>query len=423
MVSIKWAYSKLKAPEERECGGMERKDRRANGYFCLLQASMFCNMAVYSGFFSIILGRLGFDSSMIAQSATVISVCSMLLTPVMGRLCDGLRITRSLFLAAAVLSPVSLYFILHSTSFLGTLFWSAVFVSFCLRSQIMNAGWIAALNSTGYRLSFAFSRGIGSLSFALGSILIGVVMDRVGLEFLPVLVVGFSVVMAFSVLMLPPQPDIPALSGGAGTLDSLKVLCRNKGYLILILCSFLYAIPNHAFATFFAVYFEEQGGTSSMLGIAMFSMAVSEVPVMLSYGKLEARFGADRLMVVSLLAYGLKSLLVTFFHSPVIICMCLPLQAFALGLGIPTCQRLVAKLIEPAYSSTAQTTWSAASEGLGGICSSLLCTYLVTVMDMKGLLRFTALFSLTGAVIYVIYLYIRKRTEAQPEEAGAETRS
>ena len=60
---------------------MEKRDRTANRYFCLLQASMFCNMAVYSGFFSVILGRLGFDSSMIAQTATVISVCSMLCTP------------------------------------------------------------------------------------------------------------------------------------------------------------------------------------------------------------------------------------------------------------------------------------------------------------------------------------------------------
>ena len=390
---------------------MEKRDRTANRYFCLLQASMFCNMAVYSGFFSVILGRLGFDSSMIAQTATVISVCSMLCTPVLGRLCDRLRITRSLFLAAAVLAPVSLYFILHSTSFFGTLFWSAVFVSFCLRSQIMNAGWIAALNSTGYHLSFAVSRGMGSLSFALGSILIGVVMDRVGLEFLPLLVVVFSALMALAVLLLPPQPDIPAQSGTGSTAEGLKVLSRNRGYMVLVLCSFLYTIPNHAFATFFPVYFEEQGGSSSLLGVAMFIMAVSEVPVMLGYGRLEKRFGADRLMVVSLLTYGVKSLLVTCFRSPLVICACMPLQAFALGLGIPTCQRLIAQLIEPAYSSTAQTTWSAASEGLGGIFSSLLCTFLVNVMDMKGLLRFTALFSLTGTVIYVVYLKKRKQKD------------
>lgn len=87
----------------------------------------------------------------------------------------------------------------------------------------------------------------------------------------------------------------------------MRELVKTRPYVLLVLCSFLGNLPSGAFTTYFSVFFSQEGGSASLLGIALFVLAIVEVPVMLNYRRLERRFGVETLLVVSMLGYGLRT--------------------------------------------------------------------------------------------------------------------
>lgn len=130
--------------------------------------------------------------------------------PLLGLISDRWRAERLLYAAGAVLAPLPTT-ISSAPPGWGSSFRAALFVGFSLGAQILGTGWIAALNAAGHRLDFGFSRGVGSLSFALGSVVIGQAINRFGMGCLPVLLAVFGLTLAAAAFLLPrPQHARPA---------------------------------------------------------------------------------------------------------------------------------------------------------------------------------------------------------------------
>lgn len=380
-------------------------DRKLNRYFCLLQASIFCMMAIHSGFFSLMLSQQGVSKMELGRIAAVTGAASLVAQPLLGLISDRWRAERLLYAVGAVLAPLAYYNIQHTTRLGLIAFWAALFVGFSLGAQILSTGWIAALNAAGHKLDFGFSRGVGSLSFALGSVVIGQAINRFGMGCLPVLLAVFGLTLAAAAFLLPrPQRARPAQGAdaprAAGFGEAMRELVKTRPYVLLVLCSFLGNLPSGAFTTYFSVFFSQEGGSASLLGIALFVLAIVEVPVMLNYRRLERRFGVETLLVVSMLGYGLKNLCLALAPSLPFIVACLLLQAAGLALAIPASQSMIAKITDTACCATAQCLWSSLGEGLGMIASSLFCSWLVSFSSIRTVFAVTSLFGFAAAALF-----------------------
>lgn len=393
-----------------------QNDRTLNRYFCLLQASIFCMMAIHSGFFSLMLSQQGVSKMEIGRIAAVTGAASLVAQPLLGLISDRWRAERLLYVAGAALAPLAYYSIQHAGQLWLIAFWAALFVGFSLGVQILSTGWIAALNAGGHKLDFGFSRGVGSLSFALGSVVIGLAVNRFGMGCLPVLLAVFGLTLAAAALLLPrPQLVRPAQGTDAPRALSfgraLQNLARTRPYVMLVCCSFLANLSSGAFTTYFSVFFSQEGGSASLLGIAFFVLAIVEVPVMLNYRRLERRFSVETLLAVSMLGYGLKNLCLALAPGLPFIVASLLLQAIGLALAIPAAQSMIAKRTDPACCATAQCLWSSLGEGLGMIASSLFCSWLVSFSSIRTVFGVTSLFGLAAAALF--WLTVGRRA-AQP---------
>ncbi|NLO85456.1 MAG: MFS transporter [Clostridiales bacterium] len=378
------------------------ENRKLTRYFCLLHVSYYCLMAVHTGFFSLMLSRQGLAYDAIARVATATSIASLFAPMVLGNLCDRWQLNRMLFVLAAVLAPISYYIIQRTQSTAGVTICAIVFCCVCVGVQSLPGGWISALNADRAKINYAFTRSFGSLSFALVSIVIGVAVEHFGMKCLPLLLAFFGMFIAIFALLLPNQPKPQSRSrDGAGFRAAMKALLKNRKFVALLLGSVLYNIPSGVFFTFFSVYFTQLGGAEGLLGIAMFVLAVVEVPVMLFYTRLEKKFGVTCLTAIAMCGFGVKNICLSMASSPGWAIVCLLLQMFGLGLSIPACQSFVAKNVPAEYSATAQAAAFSVG-GLGMIAANALSSWLVTVTDLRTVFHLTAYFAFAGALIFII---------------------
>lgn len=387
-----------------------KTDRSLTAGFGYLQASYFCIMAVHTGFFSLILSRQGFTASMIGQVSIVTSIVSLVAQPLLGMAGDRWRANRLMYFVAALCAPLSYYGILHAANMATVLVCAAVFVGLALGVQPLVDGWIALLNAGGRRVDFAFARGAGSLSFALASVVIGQAVDRFGIGSVIWLLVLFGCSVSLAALLLPgPSVAAKHKTSASGLAAATKALAKNKEYVILLLCTFLYTFPSSAFMTYFAVFFAEEGGSGSTLGLALFVLAVVEVPVMFCYSALERRFGVEVLLIVAMVGYAVKNICLGVAQGLPAIVASLLLQSVGLAISVPATQSIIAARTNPVYSTTAQALCASLGMGLGRIFASFFCTWLVGFSSLRFMFIVTSLFALAAAALFGLTVWLPRR--------------
>jgi PPP family 3-phenylpropionic acid transporter len=182
-------------------------DRYLTSVFSLLLTGMYCMVAINS-FFMLMLSQQGLSEATLARVATATSTASLIAPFILGQLCDRLRLHKPLFFLGLFIGPLSL-FIIRGTDALPIIVLCAVLLSgLCMNLQIIPAGWIASLNAGGRKIDFGFARSFGSLSFALMSVVVGIVLERFGMISMPVMMALMAVTVLIPVLMLP-KPENP----------------------------------------------------------------------------------------------------------------------------------------------------------------------------------------------------------------------
>lgn len=379
----------------------QKKDSRLNGMFSVLQAGIFCIVAVHTGFFYLMLFQRGYTEEMVGQIATIVSITSLVTPAVIGYLCDRFRLNRVLFLLSALAGPWAYAMMQHVESFAAVAFFAVVFAAFCLGVQSIPSGWTTALNASGYQIDYAYTRSFGSLSFAVVSVLLGFLIQRFTMASLPVMLALFCSMVGICACMIPLPPKQESEKVEKSNLwAAFSQLLKNRIYVLLLIGCFLLSIPGGAFFTYFSVYFTQLGGSEAALGFAMFVLAVVEVPVMLLYSRLERKFGVKTLVAVAIFGYGLKNLCLSMASSAFTATLCLTLQVFGLALVIPASQSLIAKYTPVACSATAQSLYFSV-EALGFIAANILCTWLVSFVSLQGVFAITSVFAFAGTLIFL----------------------
>jgi len=383
-------------------------DRYITGMFSAVMTSFYFIVAAH-GFFTLMLLQKGYTESQIAQVATVTSTVSLIAPFLLGQLCDRFRLNKMLIMCGVFVAPVAYYAIGCTDSLALTMLWAGLNTGLCLNLQSIPAGWIVSLNDKGRNIKFGFIRSFGSLSFAIMSVIAGIIIERYTMASLPVMMLIFAVLVAVPAMLLPkPEKADRSQEEKVSFLSTVKVLSTNRMYMILLLCNVLLSIPGGAYFTFFPVLFEQLGGTESLLGIANFVLAVVEVPVMIFYYKLEKRFGVKALVTLALFGYGIKNLCLGFATTTGVAILCLSLQAIGLALIIPANQSMTAACIPVKYSSTAQSLVYS-FQSVGSILANLLCGWLVNYVSLWSLFRITSYFAFAGMALFVVGVWLPTR--------------
>ena len=262
--------------------------------------------------------------------------------------------------------------------------------------------WALRLINGGASLNYGATRAGGSLSYALGAAIFGMVVSRWGFRPGNVALWVLWILMCVVALSLPNPPPASHLDQKPVTLlQGFRTLRSNRVYWVMLAALFLCTLASGSMESFYSVLILSAGGTEQHVGFALFLQATSELPVMFGYSRLRSRLhlSAAPLMAVSMLCYALKALTLASAGSLNIILVAALFQALSFALFTPACVDFMLETVPGEYLAMGHLLFLAIGQGLGAVAGNALSGILSEYLGMAWMFRTVGFLALLASVL------------------------
>jgi len=267
----------------------------------------FASLGVLVPYWGLYLKSLGYNSLTIGSLIAILPATKLIAPYIWGWLADHTRRSMLIIRVASVLALFSFSLVLVNQELwwlafamvLFSFFWNATLPQF-------EAMTLNHLGNDVHRYSMI--RLWGSLGFIFVVILIGDLLERYGVDLIPVIVLISFVFISLSSFIVPeklntPHPDHSPI---------WHVIKQPKVLAFLVVC-FLMLCSHGPYYTFYTIYLEEHGYSPQMIGILWAVGVLAEVIVFLVMHRLLPAYGARKLLVITLLMTSLRWLMIGYF--------------------------------------------------------------------------------------------------------------
>ena len=381
-------------------------------HYSLIMALFWANYAVVLNYASVYLLGKGFQNTEIGILTAAAALLSAAAQPLIGSYADRPRSPSvrtillaviGLFLVFCLLIPFSA---VRSHALLFAVYTLAMMTLQSMMSLMNSLGTMTA--RAGGKVNFGVARGIGSLAYAVVSLLIGSAVTRYGIDLIPWAGAGIYALLAVSVRLYPfeKQPVPPVQNRQAGFLKRYPAFA-----LILFAAVFLYS-SHSMIASFMFQIICAKGGDSESFGIVMAIAAVLELPVMFAFTRLLRRISAGRWLVISGFAFVLKSAGTLLVASVPGLYAVQVTQTFSYAVITVASVYFTDRLMEPQDAVKGQALFAMTGTA-GSVLGAGVGGWLIDFGGVHALLAVSVAFALAGAVMMTFGVHRQKPLPAQ----------
>jgi PPP family 3-phenylpropionic acid transporter len=333
---------------------------------------------------------------MMISSATV-----MLFQIVWAMLCSS-KITMKNILV--VLIAISIIFVipLYSKSSKFTVGFLVICLgaSYVSLTSLINA-WTVNRITCGDNINFSASRGIGSLTYAFYSLLLGVVIDRIGIQVLPYIFILQLLILLLTVYYSKKDIHKKEISKTDNILKIKKIIKNKDLVAFYIVISFSF-IPFGVNGSFYPLLSYEIDKSTTIVGAGFFVMAISESFVMLKINKFR-KVNKVKLLIFGMSVMGVKNILLGISTNAYSLVLYQLLQSISTGLVFPLAVLYIDEISSHETTVLAQSIYSALSIGLGSMLGSLLGSLISDTLGLHSAFVISGVIALIAAFVYGIY--------------------
>lgn len=399
-------------------------EKKLNINYAASQFFYFTMFATMFAFASVFLLDKDFDNTAIGLTLSLMSVATIGFQTIFASYLDKhknlkLQDVITFILAVIMMGSLGLLFINHSLIVLVLIV--LIFSLAHATTPLLNS--LAFLYTDfGIRINFGFARGMGSLSYALITIILGVVLEKIAVSYLPLFYVFFALLTLISVRSyhLSPEMQLEQEAVRNYPLRSKRIVESNKSIfdfvqeykrLFFMMVGVVFLFLGHVFINnFFIQVITPIGGTSKTMGIAIFIGTILELPAMLNFNQLAKRIPVHQLLKIAAVFFLAKHLFTFLAPNLFVIYFAQALQIGAFSVAYPA-------LVEYTQLAVAQEdlvkgqSLLASAIALSNIISSFSGGILLDRIGVSATLFVMVLMTVIGLII--IFLTV----ENQPERS------
>lgn len=208
----------------------------------------------------------------------------------------------------------------------------------------------------------------GSVGFIAAVGGVSVLLDQLGMELLPVVLISLFLAIWLSSLWISDKQERPSLA----EKQPWKRLLAQKGLVPLFVACFLMQVGHGAYYSFYTLYMEAQGYSHFIIGQLWIWGVVAEVGVFVIMHRLLPRFSVEQLFGFSLATAAVRWLLIALF--PQFLWLMLVSQimhAVTFGIYHATAIALIHKYFPSSHGGQGQALYSSISFGAGGAIGAI----------------------------------------------------
>lgn len=398
---------------------MPMNDKSLNIKYSVIMGLHWAVIAISSAFLTQLLQFKGCGNWEIGVIGSVKLMATIVFQVLIGSLADRYRDKIPLknivgFLSFLTAAETAVLYLMPNS------FWGMIilFIGFggtltCLAPLIDALSMIYSDN--GRYINYTAARGCGSVTWAIGCVLIGIVCDKFGVINILIIQLVLCILLAIASYRLDkikPKNVSYNKQKEVKIHSSYQLIRDYKSYRIFILSSiFLYM--GYMFSTMFLIdLVEKLGGNNTHYGIIEFVMAISEVPSAYIFYKVYKSSNLNKIFVCSTFFMTIKCFLTAFSVNITMLVLIQLLEMFSFGLYYATTVQFVNINLPKQDSVKAISVINAANVGLGEGVGSFCGGFLRDVCGLTGLIIIAGIASGISFLLAVSMLNLNKKIRA-----------
>lgn len=260
------------------------------------------------------------------------------------------------------------------------------------------------LETFGSKVNFIAARAVGSLSFGLATVVLGLLVERVSASAVPlsyIIITALFGALALSYTLgakpreITNEAAVEVSEKPSGIFEFLK---ENKRFTFFLLGTSLLYFTHSLLGNFMIEFVRNVGGDSSDMGSILAFMTLSEIPAMLLFSKLSRRFSCSALLRFAVIMFTLKELMIYLAGSVAMFYAAEALQALSFAIFVPASVRYADEVIEKRNSTKGQTFITAVIS-MASIFASIIGGILLDSAGAKAALLVGVLVSAAGTFV------------------------
>lgn len=370
--------------------------------FSLIQSLfwiIFCMLYAYANSY---LSERGFSVSLIGAILAISSLFSIFLQPFFAKLVSKYKtitVKSILFYSFIAIFVFNLLFVFIDNNVLTILF--TILTTILLSLQSFTYSLIFEYINRGYNINFGFTRGVGSISFALFSLAVGSMGAKFSFKYMPFVTCIFIIIFLCVLYSIESFNDVKEENIDH---NSVIKLLKKYAFLPLFTIGFTLIFVSHSFLNSFLLNIVENvGGTNSNVGICLMIAAVVEFPMMSLFPIISKKIRNDVLIKFSAIMFLAKMLMVYLSINLPMLYFAHALQFFAYAIYVPSSTYFVNENMENKDRVTGVGLLISATI-IGGIIGNLIGGELI----QRYSVNIGMLFALISTFIGVIFILITK---------------
>jgi PPP family 3-phenylpropionic acid transporter len=379
---------------------------------------------------------IGLDLAGIGLVVSFGSVVSLLAGPGWGYLSDRLRASPVVTVAAAATAILGVVLMYQAHDLPGVLGCSILLsAGFAGLTPILDA---RALEISGpERTGYGPLRAWGSISYIVVSFATGAAIDAVGLgaafaitsTMLAITaVIGATLVRRVAPIAAAPPVDVsaapvpdraaPPAGRRLGAVAAVRLLWLGPLGLF-ITGAWLTFMGLAGVMSFYSLRYAELAAPASIIGLSAAIGAGVEVPIMLTFPRLAARFGAERLVVAGAAIFTIRAFVAAVTADPIVLVVLAGIGGAGYACFIVGGVTYMSRHAPAGLAATAQGLFSGLANGLGQVVAGVGGGLIAGAAGITGLFGVAGVLGLAAAAVVAVAV----ARAAPPAGASAPERS
>nr|WP_090855856.1 MFS transporter [Paraliobacillus sp. PM-2] len=248
-------------------------------------------------------------------------------------------------------------------------------------------------------ISFGSIRTWGSIGFAVSSLVVGQVLDIIGIQYLlvPYLIMGLLALMV-CFRLADVNVDVDPIQ-----FSDLKKLFRNRPYIIFLVLILFMTITHRTNDSYIGLFIEQLGGNESIIGVAWFIGVASEAIVFAFAHLWFRKFHPLFFIIVAGILFTIRWFLYAFINEPFIIVGLQVFHGLTFGVFYLSAFQYITRLIPKSLQSTGHLVFMSVFFGLSGIVGSLGGGTIIDLFGANTLYLYMGIMALVGTILLLCY--------------------
>lgn len=392
------------------------QSRSVNIKYSLLQGIYFVGFCTVMGYAAVYLGSIGMSSSLIGIVLAIANILTSIAQPVLGGFVDKSNVSmkKVLMIMFGLCSVLSVLLMLASkVTFLAAALFIAVSTILYTTMPLVNS-LAFAFQKQGIDVKFGVARGIGSVAYALASLVLGNVVKAVSPTLMPLayIIIFLGILPLIRSFKMPEEEIDEVIEEEIVEKENTGAFIKKHFKFMIFLAGFVLVYFDHTIINnFFITVIENVGGNTGDMGNAVFLAAMLELPTMALFEKYKNKINIKNTIVISAVFFTLKHTLTYFATNMFMIYLAQATQMLAYALFIPASVYYVDKLFDAKDAVKGQALVTT-SMTVSGVLASFLGGILLDNMGVYETLFLGLVLSAVGTIVMIITVENVNKKEA-----------